>query len=456
MRVSTKPINRMATRTDANKMTASQCKYWIDSCAKQSKEKGWRNSDRKFGWAVLNRKDGPIEDDPRKSMVTKALAKTIFTKAPAYTMISLRFYNMLTSNIRWHQYLPEFADKFVVLLKGSNAYKYHVGNKYPDEFEWSDTDIVIYIHPSTDNQRVPLFDKLRAYLHEVVVQTIAEYKRGLDQMLFLPNANMDYRFLNQEIVEDFKIAFQEELDLLNDDKGGKFVSPFLLNGGLYTEKQVQESEENRNHCSRQSFVLVPSENEKLKSQVVMVDVPHYCELTEGRYNTVASTCPLQRTPLVSSFNTTIKFDRDDEGSNADFNLYRLRLHVMLQYPERKMRKERKERKTPDGELASGSNLPTSSSAEPNDSADVEGKWFEKIPADLIDISIPRKNDSDLMEFWKNGSWVTFYEDVLGYQISIPSVKTCVDELDRMINKYDSADYKKEIRERRLAILKNML
>jgi len=391
-------------------MNTKQCESWINSCARATEEKGWRDEEHSLGWVVLPRDHTP-DEDMRRALVTKALAKTIFTKNVKYKVFSLKFYQKLMDKLRRSPKLQEYADQFVVVLKGSNAYKYLLSmlsqDNHEDVFHWSDTDLTIYINPSLPEV---LFDEIRWFLHVNLVLTISEFKRGMDQMFFLKDAGktsgFDYRFAEYNVVEEFKKDFQTELDALNDESG-KFISPFRFSNNM-------QSEINRNKCSKNSFLLVASENELHKGSVVMVDMPYYPETSFSKFGL----CPLVRTPLFGSYNQTIKFDRDGEGTNGEFELYRIRLNVMYDIKD--------------------------------------SNRYDKITADLIDVSVPKQTDAELIDFWNHGSWVTVYEKVLGCQIIVPDIATCINELEKMLYVYESPEYKKEIRKKRLDILKTIV
>ena len=390
------------------RLTTAECQEWIDECAHQSKEMGSHYLRHDLNWMVLPRRidaHNDNEEDPRKAMITKALANTIFTKNPKYTMFSLKFYKILMDKFRSSARLHPYADQYVVLIKGSNGYKYIIEDQYHEEFSWSDTDIVIYINPSMPQM---IFEEIQSYLHINTVIAISEFKRGYDQMFFLKDAKPDYRFDKQELAEEFKLDFQKELDSLIDPSG-RFVFPCRLDGGLCTEAQKAASEVYRNNCSRNSFVLVSSQNDRHQDKVVLVEVPHYPESDKSKFGLI----PLQKTPLYTSYNKTIKFDRDDEGTIAEFSLYRIRLNIEFEMEDK----------------------------------------YEKIPADLIDLCMPAQSDSELQDFWKHGRWTMVKEKISGYQIAIPNIDTCIRDLDKMLHKYDSPDSKKEKRARQLQILK---
>jgi hypothetical protein len=80
---------------------------------------------------------------------------------------------------------------------------------------------------------------------------------------------------------------------------------------------------------------------------------------------------------------------------------------------------------------------------------------EKVTADLIDISISAQDDSELIDFWNRGRSVSFLEKHTGLWLRIPDMETCMIDLNKMINLYDSNDNKKDKREAKYNKLKNI-
>jgi hypothetical protein len=318
-------------------------------------------------------------DDPRKTFVTQVLADTIYNKNPAYRALSLRIYDLLIQKIVNHSFLYQFFwNDIVVMLKGSNAYAILLDEKFPDDFSFSDLDIVIYINPYMPED---LFNNIKDALNTVVLQTISQYKRTLDHMLFI-NKPINDAFLEPEVIEQFKQDFNNGLNeaaaKAEFDATGLFISPF-------------ETTDARNNVSRNSFVLVQSI--KHDDSSVRVEVPHFnkCERI-----------PLRKTPLFASYNTTISFKRDsDELLEGDFDLYRLRFNCL--YVSKNEEDEMKE---------------------------------ERITADFIDISIASQKDAELIDFWNRGRSVNILEKNTGLWLIIPDLDTCINDLYKMLNLYE--------------------
>ena len=132
--------------------------------------------------------------------------------------------------------------------------------------------------------------------------------------------------------------------------------------------------------------------------------------------------PLRYTPLFCSFNETIDFNRDENGSKGCFNLYRLKMNI----------------------------LHRSFDADKNSVRD------DKIPADLIDVSIPDKGDIELGHFWNRGMSINVYDKDAALWVTVPDVPTCIAELTRILDLYESCESKREKRIRKLEALKQMM
>lgn len=357
-------------------------------------------------------------EDPKKKIMTEVLANVIYNTNPAYRAISLRVYDLLIQKIVNHSFLYQFFwNDMCVMLKGSNAYTFLLEEKFPEDFNFSDLDIVIYINPHLPKE---LFTNIKDALSTIVLQTISQYKRNLDHLFFINKNNYQLTdsILNPVLVNNFKKDFNKavsEIKYLD----GKFSSPF-------------ENDEIRNYVSRNSCVLV--ESNKQDDSVVRVEIPHFnkCERI-----------PLRKTPIFGSYNTTIQFNRIESSSVAnltssdvknliekgsvskaniqgDFDLYRIRFNCLYTS------------KNEDG---------------------TEKK--EKVTADLIDISISAQDDSELSDFWNRGRSVSFLEKHTGLWLRIPDMETCMNDLNKMINLYDSNDNKKDKREAKFNKLKNI-
>lgn len=270
---------------------------WIVDAQNSKNMKGRRDG---YEYTVLNKlghntgstqtQISPQDDEMAKA--TEATAKTILKTNKEFRPISLGFYVMLTEKIKNNKYIGQYLNrKIIVAVKGSTAHALLLQDMSQD-LSCSDLDIVIYIDPYCDPR---LFAEIQRSLHIILVQTLSQYKKTLDNMFFLENHNNTVQSLwgmSNDTIQDFKnshISALNEVDL---------VSPFT-------------SIEARNNCSRNSIVLVDSVAHE--ASVVRVEVPHF---------SMCEKIPLRSTPLFCSYNDTI------HNSDRDFNLYRIKMNCL--------------------------------------------------------------------------------------------------------------------------------
>jgi len=333
------------------------------------------------------------KDDPRKTFLTETLAKTIYDKNPYYRKISLGFYDSLIHKLSMNSFTgPYVGNNIIVVMKGSNAYTYVTSEKFKDDFHFSDMDLVVCINPNLPDD---FFHQLECAVKTLVLQTISQYKRTLDYMFFLTNKSVEASMLDDETIKAFKIDYSNALkDLSNNEY--EFVSPF-------------ESDEIRNYCSRNSCLLT---NSKIKDvTIVRVELPHYerCERI-----------PLRKTPFFCSYNETIDFSRCEgeshtsENAQGHFDLYRIRFNNLI------LQKDK------DGQVI----------------------HKERIAADFIDVSIARKDDAELIDFWNRGKCISIYDRFANIWIMVPDIVSCINDLYKMLNVYSCTETKKAKRQQK--------
>ena len=215
--------------------------------------------------------------------------------------------------------------------------------------------------------------------------------------MFCLHKNIDDQFMSDELIESFKKEFADNLASISTPTA-EFQSPL-------SDDMV------RNYCSRNSFMIANSKVNE--DSVVRIEVPHYdrCERI-----------PLRRTPFFASHNQTIDFVRDNSNSVGSFDLDRLRLNI--KYVER----------------------------------DEEGAIIkeERIPVDFIDVTIASKKDAELIDFWNNGCCLYVLDKNVNSWLLIPSIPSCIADLDKMLNKYDCPESKREKRNTRMQKLRQIL
>jgi hypothetical protein len=349
-----------------------------------------KGSRRPFSFKVLPGLE-ELDEDPARECgeagVTKALATVLYTKDPQYTKIPLKFYQMLIIRLNEHTMTRKFSNHVIILIKGSNAYKYLLGSSFTEEFHFSDMDIVININPELPEK---IFKDLFAAIEIIVRQTMSHHKRFLENVM----NNKEEDFLSKETVANFKKDYQAEL------KPG-YISPF-------------DSAEVRNQCSRNSFMLLHSVEHQ--GMNVKIDVPHfrYCERI-----------PLKKTPFFCSENQTIEFLRDKQDSIGHFSLFRMKLNNLYQ-----------------PETDSAENISPHEESRP-----------QRVAADFIDISISKRDDAELVDFWKHKNIVHIFEPLIDMWITVPDIQSCIRDLEKMLYVYECPESKRDKRILRLEKLK---
>lgn len=382
--------------------TPEQRNAFIADAIESTEMKG-RSKNGPYYFNVYPRMDTTmVDDDPKRALVTETLASVIYN-TPEYRSIALNYYDLLVKKIMGHPLLGyHLFRNVIILVKGSNAHLYLVPES--EVVRPSDMDLTVCINPNLSDT---LFHEIMTQVEIIVKQSISQYKRTLDHMLFL-HKKMDSSFLSEDVVKKFQKEYNEALKGLempkkeeeNVEEEGityQFVSPF-------------ENDEFRNECSRNSFLITNSKGHE--NSVVRVEVPHFerCERI-----------PLRKTPLFCSFNETIDFIRDGVEMKGQFNLYRLRMNNIIAH------------------------------------FDKEGKLLkeEKVACDFIDVSVPNKNDAELNLFWQRGHCVNIFDESVGFWVVVPDPETCIAELERILTQYDSQASKKEKREKKLEELKRL-
>lgn len=415
--------------------TPSDRDEWIASSVQSDKDRDTRN-----GYTFNTMLKQPIsvaeQEDPRRTFVTASLAKTLYDNHPLLKRLSLCFYKALMMKVQQNSFLELMYRKrnFIVMVKGSNAYKMllrHVPHAN-SVLEYSDLDIIVFINPSLQDE---LFEQIKGSLVILISQVMSRYKKDLDATLFASNNNVEEAILRSSFVQSFKGLYASMLKSY-EEQDYKMLSPF-------------ESCKVRNFCSKRSFVIVSSEAKQ--DHVVRVEVPHLsrCEFI-----------PLKKTPIVLSHNKTIEFQRDTEGKYlAHFELLRLRINNML-VPNKSSDSEEKEHGD-DSVSECGSELCASEvsrdhSVEGGNREFYDYKKCKVIPADFIDVSIPCKDDAELLDFWNSGGFrrcYEIYDRFVGANIMIPNINECIRDLSNILNVYTNSHMKIEKRQKRLDMFK---
>lgn len=373
---------------------------WINAALTSDQMRG---CSAPYNFKVYPKLSGAEVEDPKKTAMADAMARTLFAKDPSYRRIALQFYDNLLAKIRTSTFVNRyFMSDFFIVLKGGSAYRFLLGDAFAADFPFSDIDLIIYINPALDAQ---LFARLRASLNDILLQVMSQYKRTLDHMFFLNKPTPEW-FLDADTIARFKADIQQEFASI-EGFDGKFLSPF-------------EGDEIRNACSKYSFVLHNSKSKE--NSVTRVEVPHFekCERI-----------PLRKTPLMASHNTSISFNRDATAQQdmvGEFDLYRLKFTgLFVSYDD-------------------GS----------DEEAAPPSITENKISFDFIDVTIPHQGDTELWDFWQHGRCINVHEQVTNIWLVLPDIYTCISDLYKMLNVYECPEHKREKRERRYNILKSLM
>lgn len=403
--------------------TPAERSDWINHAVTTTDERGVRRG-YMFN-TMVKQVDNTIDtEDAPRAFATASLAKALYGQHPLMKRLSLCFYKSMMMKIQQNSFLKLMYNRynFIIVVKGSNAYKMLL-RRVPHEIEHSDLDIIIFINPTLEDV---LFEQIRSSLVILVSQVMSRYKKDLDTTLFARDDDVEESILRKDFVQQFKAFYNEQMALYDDGHNGRLVSPF-------------ESEIVRNACSKRSFVILNSDAKD--DHVVRVEVPHLekCEFI-----------PLKKSPLVMSYNKTIRFDRDVEGKHiAEFELIRLRLNNMYQVVEHTDTIE-------DDLTSEGDDVVSTAS----DGTSIHKRYVrpKMVPADFIDVSIPLKGDADLIDFWTTGGSRRCYEifdKFVGANIMIPNVNECIRDLSNILNVYTNSHMKTEKRQKRLELFKHL-
>lgn len=363
---------------------------WIAQAISSDEERGVKDG---HGFMHLKIEQGANFDEDNRGFLTGCLADAIFNNLPVFKKLSLNFYGDLLQKVNENSFLALNYNNgnFVVIVKGSNAYKLllkGLENNFPDvaNIEHSDLDIAVFINPYLHNE---LFMKIRDSMVICVSQVMSRYKKELDNMLFSPSYDGNGMWSIDE-VNAFKAAYNEAVEDKGNDEDGYFISPFKDNVV-------------RNECSKRSFLIRKNPQ---KGSIIRIEVPHLSKCER---------IPLKKTPFVVSHNNTISFTRDKNGYyNGEFDLIRLRLNNLL----------------------------------------ITEAKSKVVPADFIDVSIPSFNDAQLHDFWNRMSimrCVQVYDEDTSVYVIVPDLDECIHDLHMMLNVYDNNQIKVDKRKERMQL-----
>lgn len=354
----------------------------------------------RYHWNVMPKQPIVDGDDPKRNAMTGLISRLL--RQPRFKPLVLTYYAMLCNKLAQHPMLSfHYHRDLIVTLKGGNAHYYLVRdmpNVDNNLFQFTDTDICVWIRP---NLPVALFESIRFQVELVVSQTMSQYKRALDQVLFFTKP-VEGSMFDLNMVAAFKKAMNEEIHAVNEVDKVAFFSPF---------EDDDEEKNIRNLCSKNSCMYADSKVQE--NCIVRIELPH-----KDRCERI----PWAKSPLPMSINT-LNFKRDKEGQLiGNFSLYRLKFHMLA--------------------------------AQLDEEGGLEQK--EKVAADFLDVVILRQDDAELDHFWANGRTVCVFDPDVNIWLCVPDLVTTIDELRRILDVYENIPSKREKRQAKLDFLESML
>ncbi len=342
-------------------------------------------------------------EDPRKTHATHALSSVIYDTIPMYNKISLGVYDCLIQRINNDQMLRYANNRdFVVMIKGGNAYPMLVPN-HPD-LPFSDLDICIFINPSLPPH---IFNELHDKLRVAVCQAMSMHKKSLDNVFFsdTPDPCIKYKWFNDEQIDEFKRMHIVKANDVN------LISPFV-------------DRETRNFCSRNSFILANSA--LYDDKIVRIEVPHFDK---------AERIPLRKSPIFCSYNQTINFENGYH--KRSFELYRMRWNYMAieAIPDK---------------------VSVQLSVDNNEYVNLnilDVFRDDKVTADFVDITIPNRNDSELIDFWRNGQFLGIFSPTINMWVNVPTITECIRDINKMLTIFECPEHKREKRIKKMQALR---
>lgn len=344
------------------------------------------------------------EVSPISQEVTKAVGSAIFDPThPKFAKLSLDSYNELCYKLKRYG-----SGNVMVVLAGSSAVALLIPGH--DLFSFSDIDLKVLINP-----RLPPaeFKELQARVCEVCNQVVATHKRRLDRLLFKKkegDGETNY-FLTAEEERLFRASMLEKIERLK----------------MNVKSPIQDVE-TRNRLSSKSFLITCSN--------VLPNTSVKCEVS---ILPKAECIPLPATPIRMSVNDTIDVVHED-GRTTSFTLYRLRMHHMMTQENGRI----------------GVNMRCTK----DDRVHLQlFKRYEKVNADLVDLTIPNQNDTELISFERRGGfagYLTQCVNAFGFLLRVPTLQECKLEHEKMLHVFTCPESKRSKRELKLKALEEAL
>lgn len=393
----------------SNQMTSAELNVWIEtaqSCdSSENKVIFCPNKEMFKAFCKPKQRGEKTEENPFAKSMTSALCDTLYDKANSHTFgkIVLLFYHDLLERLRKNRFLLFHLNmkNFYVSIDGgrslSMAYSWDpILNKN------SDLDITICINPFLDDKT---FDQIFEAVQNIVHQALSAHKKVLDNMFFFDRVNDNVKKpLTKDEILEFKRLYIDRVQSESEKTGVQYFSPF-------------ENNEMRNAASTLSFILEDNISEASQGEVVMhIQVPHL----PG-----SERLPLPKSPIFVSKNhiepgeTTVKLGNTDVKINRNLYIYRLKMNNLVEQPANKIKMT----------------LDVLEDGYVKLYVD-QTKRLQIVPAEMIDITIPMKNDTELLDKWMNERVIEYVDPVTNGVFHIPDIYSSMRELQKMLTIYN--------------------
>lgn len=389
----------------SHQMTPVELTDWIStaqSCDSSKNKVIYCPNKEMFKAFCKPRKGEETQENLDAKNMTSALCDTLFDgqNHQKFGKIVVLFYHDLVERFRKNRFLHFHMNlkNFYVIIDG--------GRSLAMAYSWdsilnknSDLDITICINPFLDDKT---FDQIFEAIQYIVHQALSAHKKVLDNMFFFDKVNDHLKKpLTEEEVLEFKKTHIERVQMESKESGVQYFSPF-------------ENKENRNAASTPSFIL--EENISDAEVMMHIQVPHL----PG-----SERLPLPKTPIFVSKNhikpgkTTVNLNDIEMKINRDFYLYRLKMNNLVEQPVDKIKLNFDVQEDEHVKLSMNSM-----------------KRLKVVPTEMIDITIPMKNDTELLDKWMNERVIEYVDPVSYGIVHIPDIHSSMRELQKMLTIYN--------------------
>jgi hypothetical protein len=377
-----------------------------------------------YGWRKFKGSSGAT--DPTLTLKHNVLMKNVgaIMNDPEYATLQFAYYDHLRQRIYEAPDLSPYLDLIKVVIKGSKAYEFWT--KIQEEESGKDMDICIMIDPSC-----VAFDQVYYRVMTLVHQTLSQHKRSMDATFF-PNASSP----------KFPSIFDCERKEALMRKLYAAIDGIEMEGGKYRSTFGEKGREVFDKVSRHSVLIAHSE--ATKGDIVIIDVPHYdkCE-----------TIPMRRTPFVLSCNETVRFNR-----SKDKDIYEDKEQEQEQQQQQQQEQEQVSDVLPYVGAFTLCRMKMNVLY-----TDINTAESSIVSIHIIDVSIPRRDDYELQEFWRASmEQVQIVHDEISYVDgsiiirTFPTKEMMKAETERALAHYVIPEHKRQRWTERVEVLESFI